>query len=145
MKLARAILLVVGLAGLAWGAVLLVQWAVPLPGQALVAAGWLIGPPIVHDAVVAPVCGLVGLFVRRVAPQAWRAPISIGLIVTAILAVLAVPLLWRAYGTAPLPGLHDVDRLPGLLIALAVVWGAVIVVGVFRTVRERVTARPSES
>ncbi|WAL69518.1 hypothetical protein ORV05_17655 [Amycolatopsis cynarae] len=135
MKLARVILLAAGLAGLAWGAVLLIQWAIPQPDQALVAAGWLIGGPVLHDAVIAPVCGLVGLAVARLAPRHWRAPLTIGLVVSAILALLAVPLLWRAFGAPSQPGLHDRNVLPGLLIALAVVWGLVVVAGVLRTVR----------
>lgn len=141
MKLARAILLVIGLAVLSWGAFLLIQWAIPMPNQALVAAGWLIGPPVVHDAVIAPACGLVGLLVARWAPEPWRAPLAIGLIMTVILTLLAVPLLWRTFGTPPLPGLHDVDRLPGLLIALAVVWGVVLIAGITRTVRRRTLGR----
>jgi hypothetical protein len=129
MRVARVVLMVAGLAGLAWGAVLLAGFAVPAPGQALVAAGWLLGGPVVHDAVIAPVSGLAGLAVARLAPPRWRLPLTVGLVVGVVLALLAVPLLWRAYGTAPLPGLHDRDPVPRLVITFAVLAVAVVIGG----------------
>ncbi len=132
MRIARVILVVAGLAALAWGAALLAGFAVPAPGQALVAAGWLLGGPVVHDAVIAPVCGLAGLAVTRLAPPRWRLPLTVGLVVSAVLALLAVPLLWRAYGTPPLPGLHDHDPVPGLVITFAVIAVAVVIGGFVR-------------
>lgn len=132
MRIARVILVVAGLAALAWGAVLLAGFAVPAPGQALVAAGWLLGGPVVHDAVIAPVCGLAGLAVTRLTPPRWRLPLTVGLVVSAVLALLAVPLLWRAYGTPPLPGLHDRDPLPRLVITFSVVAAAVVAGGFVR-------------
>lgn len=132
MRTARVLLVVAGLTGLVWGAVLLVRFAVPAPGQALVAAGWLLGGPVVHDVVIAGVCGLAGFAVARLVPPRWRLPLTVGLVVSAVLAVLAVPLLWRAYGTPPLPGLHDRDPVPRLVIAFAVVAVAVVLGGFVR-------------
>jgi hypothetical protein len=136
MRVARVLLGVAGLAGLAWGAVLLADFAVPAPGQALVAAGWLLGGPVLHDAVIAPVCGLAGFAVARLAPPRWRLPLTAGLVVSAVLALLAVPLLWRAYGTPPLPGLHDRDPVPGLAIAFVVVAVAAVLGGFVRRRRK---------
>lgn len=132
MKLARGVLFLAGLAGLGWGAALLVEFAVPAPEEAVVAAGWLLGGPLVHDLVIAPACGLAGLAVARHVPARWRAPLIAGLVLTAILALLALPLLWRAYGAPPLPGLHDHDPVPGLLIALAAGWVTVVIIGLLR-------------
>lgn len=136
MRCARVVLLVAGVAGVAWGGVLLAGFAVPAPGQALVAAGWLLGGPVVHDAVIAPVCGLAGVAVARLAPSRWRFPVTVGLVVGGVLALLAVPLLWRAYGTAPLPGLHDRDPAPRLVIMFAVLAVAVLVGGIVRRRRK---------
>ena len=43
-----------------------------------------------------------------------------------MLAILAFPLLWRPYGTPPMPGLHDGNPALGLALTLAAVWLAVV-------------------
>jgi len=103
-----------------WGAVLLVQLNLFEVGP------WLLGGPVLHDVLVAPVVGLVGLAIARVLPTRWRAPVAVGLVLTATLTMLAVPYLWRAYSGPVNPGLHDRPYLVGYLIALAVMWLAVL-------------------
>ena len=59
MRTVRALLVLLGAAGSAYGGWLL--W----PDLATTAA-WLLGGPVLHDAVIAPVVGLAGLLLIRV-------------------------------------------------------------------------------
>ncbi|QWF81885.1 hypothetical protein [Amycolatopsis sp. CA-230715] len=135
MKTARALLVLPGLAALAWGVVLFVQFAFPLGPQGVVALGWLAGGTLVHDVVVGPLVGIIGFALSRILPGPWRAPVLTGAVTSAVLGLIAFPLLWREYGAPPLPGLHDGDTLGGLLISLGVVWLAVMVAGLVRTLK----------
>ncbi len=116
----------VGLLG--WGVVELVPVLVDSP---LSLGGWLLGGPIVHDVLLAPLVGVGGVVIARVLPEPWRAPVGAGLVVSGILVVLAVPYLWRTFSGPVTPGLHDRPYLAGLLIALAVVWVTVVIAGLF--------------
>ncbi|GAA1971954.1 hypothetical protein [Amycolatopsis minnesotensis] len=137
MKIARTLLVLPGLAALAWGLVLFAQFAFPLGPQGFVALGWLAGGTLVHDAVVAPLAGVAGFALSRILPRPWRAPVLAGAVLSAVLGLIAFPLLWRAHGAPPLPGLHDGDTLGGLLISLGVVWLGVVLAGLVRTLRRR--------
>lgn len=123
----RAVFAALGLAALAWGVFLTVRFAVQSWPDTRSAAAFLIAGPVVHDAVVAPVVGVVGLVIARRLSPAWRTPVRIGAALSAVLALLAVPALWRTYAGPPNPGLEDRNYGLGLLISLVVVW--VIVVG----------------
>lgn len=137
MRFARIVLVLPGLAALAWGIVLFGQFVLPFGPRALVASAWLVGGPVVHDAVVAPLVAVAGLVLVRYLPPAWRGPVIAGAVVSAVLAVLAVPLLWRDYGAPPVPGLHDTNVVPGLLAALGVVWALAIAGGAWNAWRAR--------
>lgn len=96
----------------AWGAWLL------LPQITIELLVWLGGGVLVHDLVIAPLVGVSGLIVKR-------ASIGVGLVLSAILVLLAVPLLWRPFGGPANPGLHDRDYPVGLAVALGLVWASV--------------------
>ncbi|ATY14905.1 hypothetical protein CU254_34265 [Amycolatopsis sp. AA4] len=137
MKTARILLALPGLAALAYGIVLFLDYAAPAWPDSVTTLVWIGGGPIVNDAVFAPLAGVVGLLLTRVLPRPWRAPVQIGAVLTAVLGFLAFPLLWRAYGVPPKPGLHDGNTWLGLLVTLAAVWSAVLVASVVRIVRVR--------
>ncbi|TFC19234.1 hypothetical protein E3O19_03615 [Cryobacterium algoritolerans] len=63
MRVARAILILLGVAGLAWGAWVLVDTVriARLPGLAL----WVGAAIVVHDAVIAPLVLFAGVLLRR--------------------------------------------------------------------------------
>lgn len=127
----RAVFAVAGLAALAWGGWLAFEFATGAR-NAVQVLFWFVGGPLVHDFVVAPVVGLAGLALVRVVPGAWRAPVAVGAVLSAVLVLLAVPLLWRPFGVAVNPGLHDANYALGLSVALGVVWVAVVVSGLAR-------------
>jgi hypothetical protein len=133
----RVLLALSGLALLAYGAVLAWEFATSRTVNAVQGGAWFIGGPLVHDGIVAPVVGLTGLVLTRVVPVPWRAPVIVGAVLSGILTLVAIPLLWRPYGTAVNPGLHDRDYGAGLAITLGAIWLAVIIAGVIRSTRTR--------
>jgi hypothetical protein len=107
--------LLLGTAGVAmavWGALLAIQ--VP---QIVEFGAWFLAGPILHDALLAPLVGMVGL--------ALKGPVKAGAVVSGVLVLIAVPLLWQPHVPVN-PGLHDRDYLLGLAISLGVVWLAVL-------------------
>ena len=134
MKATRAVLGVLGLAALAWG----VWMAYPMVKDIYT---WFLGPPILDDAVVLPIAGLISLGVARWAGTAWRWPLHFGIAATALIVYLAVTEIWRPYGFPPKPGLHDRDYVTGTLITLAVLWVVVLLAGMLRTRSARLRTR----
>jgi hypothetical protein len=126
----------VGLALLAYGAVLAWDFATGRSVNAVQGLAWFVGGPILHDAVLAPVVGVLGVLLTRYVPVAWRAPIAVGAVLSGVLTLLAIPLLWRPFGVATNPGLHDRDYGTGFAIALGVVWVCVLATGGFRQWRQ---------
>ncbi|MEO6088487.1 MAG: hypothetical protein ABIQ18_35785 [Umezawaea sp.] len=120
----------VGIVLIGWGAVELLPALLDSP---LSLGGWLVGGPIVHDALLAPLVGVGGVVVARVLPKPWRTPVGTGLVVSGTLVVLSIPYLWRSFSGPVTPGLHDRPYLAGLLVALAVVWIVVGVAGLVAT------------
>lgn len=90
-----------------------------------------------HDAVVAPVVGIGGLVLARALPPWARVPVATGAVLSGVLVLLTIPLVWRPYGVAVNPGLHDRNYVLGLAIALGVVW---LGVAVFLGVRHKTDA-----
>ncbi|HET9138384.1 hypothetical protein [Actinophytocola sp.] len=117
MMIVRGLLGLAGLAGIAWGAVLVWDIAAASARDGLQLAAWLVGGPVLHDGLLAPMIGAVGLLVARRVPARWRGPVATGGVLIGILAMVAVPLLCRPFGVPDNPGLHDRDYLLGLLVA----------------------------
>jgi hypothetical protein len=134
-----------GLALLGYGAVLAWEFASSRTVNAVQGGAWFIAGPIIHDGLVAPVVGIVGLGLRAVLPRPWRGPVAVGLVLTGVLTLLSVPLLWRPFGTAVNPGLHDRDYGTGLAIALGIVWVGVVLVGLAQQRRSRLALGQDQS
>jgi hypothetical protein len=128
----RILLAIVGLALLAYGGVLAWEFGASRTVNAVQGIAWFVGGPLIHDGLVAPAVGVLGLLLTRIVTQPWRTPVTIGLVLTAVLALLATPLLWRPFGVVTNPGLHDRNYGVGLAITLGVVWLAVIIAGLVR-------------
>lgn len=139
----RWVLGAVGAVLLGWGLVLLTPLLLGNFADTVSLGGWLIGGPLLHDAVLAPLVAGLGLGVSRWAGPAWRTPIVTGLVVSAVLVVLSVPWLWRSFAPYVNPGLHDRDVALGLGIALGLVWLGVLAAGLVNR-RRLSAARPAE-
>jgi len=129
----RIVLALVGLALLGYGAVLAWEFATSRTVNAVQGAAWFVGGPLVHDGLVAPVVGVAGVALARFVPRQWRTPVAVGVVLTAVLTLLAIPLLWRPFGVVTNPGLHDRNYGLGLAVALGAVWLAVAAAGVIRS------------
>jgi hypothetical protein len=139
VKTARALLALPGLAALAWGVVLFVEYAFPLRPDVFGAVGWIVGGPLINDGVVAPLTAVLGIVLARVLPRPWKVPVVTGTVITGVLLILAFPLLWRPYGTPPMPGLHDGNPALGLTLTLAAVWLLVALTPLARRVVPSIT------
>ncbi|WP_284742844.1 hypothetical protein [Amycolatopsis sp. RTGN1] len=139
MKTARALLALPGLAALAWGVVLFVEYAFPLRPDVFGTVGWIVGGPLINDGVVAPLTAVLGIVLARVLPRPWKVPVVTGTVITGVLLILAFPLLWRPYGTPPMPGLHDGNPALGLTLTLAAVWLLVALTPLARRVVPSIT------
>lgn len=137
MRASRAVLLLAGLAALAWGVLLALRVLRASTRNGLSAIAWVLGPPIVHDAVIAPLVGAVGLLLAYRLREPWRTPVTAGAVASGVLLIIAVPTLWRTFSPAVNPGLDDRDYAAGLLVGLAVVWAATLLTGLARRRRAR--------
>ncbi|MFI5716148.1 hypothetical protein [Nocardia sp. NPDC051750] len=120
-----AIRVLLGLSGiwLAWYGISLVF---ELGSAGLISlAVWFAGGILLHDAILAPLCAALGLAARRVLPESWWAPFTVGAVCTATLVVLAVPVLGREGANPANDTVLDRDFGMGLLVAVGVVWALV--------------------
>lgn len=109
-------------------------------------AAWIAGSALAGDLVVVPLALGAGRLARRITPRAAWPAVRAGLIVTAVLGLVAWPFV-RGYGRDPAtPSLLNRDYGAGLAVAVAAVWAAVVVAvaapAVVRRHRARYGARP---
>ncbi len=106
-------------------------------------ATWLVGADVAHDAIVAPVVGLVGWLLVRLVRKPWRAPIRAGLIASACaVAVAWAPL--HGYGRIPdNPSLSPLDYATAVLTAIGIVWAVCTVWIAVIALRRRSAREPS--
>jgi hypothetical protein len=133
----RVLLALSGLALLAYGAVLTWDFATSRTVNAVQGAAWFIGGPLLHDGVVAPAVGLTGVVLTRIVPKPWHTPALVGVVLSGVLTLLAIPLLWRPFGTAVNPGLHDRNYGVALAVALGVVWLTVLLAGLAQLTKSK--------
>ena len=139
----RAVLVLAGVLVAGWGSWLLWPQLVGVRLADLVStAGWLLGGPLLHDWLVAPAAGLLGLLVARAVPPHWRAPVAAGLVVSGVLVLLALPALLRPAVGPPNPGLSDRNYPLGLAVAFGLVWLLVLLAGLARRERQPRLRRP---
>lgn len=122
MRAVRLLLLLLGLSTAAYGGWLL--WP-----QLATVGPWLVAGPLLHDALAAPLVGLVGLASVRLVPDPIRrAWITAGLVTTATLLLIAVPLIWRPAPAPANPGLQERNYPLELAGGLAVIWTVIMIV-----------------
>jgi hypothetical protein len=129
----RWLFLLPGFAALAWGAVGLVRDdRVPLPAWLT----WFVGSALVHDLVIAPVVVVVGALLARLLPRPARPPIVVGLVVSGVLTLVALPFILDL-GTSREPGFLPLDYGRNLLLLIAGVMAVAVVWAVAASARAR--------
>lgn len=121
-----------GLAALVWGVVLALEFAFHSWRDGRSAIAYFLGGAIGHDLIIAPIVGVVGLLISTRVPVAWRTPLRVGASMSGVLALIAVPALWRAHAGQANPGLDDRNYALGLFVALVVVWVLALAGGLVR-------------
>ena len=95
-------------------------------------ARFVVGGALLHDTLVAPAVILIGFAVAKLVRGPARAPIQAALVVSAVVALYAYPLV-RAYGRST----HNPTSVPrnyawNLALVLGIVWAAACVAIVVR-------------
>ncbi len=102
-------------------------------------AGLFLAGAIGHDLVLAPVVFITSVVLLRLLPSIARPFVATGLVLSAVLAVIALPGVRGTGRTSDNPTILPLDYGQGLLVSLAVVW---VLVGVWAVV---VAVRRSQS
>jgi hypothetical protein len=141
MKIWRIVLGVVGVGVGTYG---IFQLLTQLPRQTLVLlALWLIGALIIHGGLLSPAVIGVGAALRRYVPDRGRRYLQFGLIMAAIITVIAVPMIYRANTQPPAKALLLQDSGINLTVLLAAIGGGTLIAYAIRVARDRsVRGRP---
>jgi hypothetical protein len=142
MTVWRIILAVVGVGVGAYG---LFQLLSQLPRQTLVLlALWLIAALIIHDGLLSPAVVAVGAALRRYVPDRGRRYLQFGLIMAAMVTVIAVPLIYRANTQPPAKALLLQDFGINLTVLLAAIGGGTLIAYAIRVAQDRsLPSRPT--
>ena len=135
MKIWRIVLAVVGVGVGTYG---IFQLLTQLPWQTLVLlALWLIGALIIHDGLLSPAVIGVGAALRRYVPDRGRRYLQFGLIMAAMVTVIAVPMIYRANTQPPAKALLLQDFGINLTVLLAAIGGGTLIAYAIRVARDR--------
>jgi hypothetical protein len=135
MKKWRIVLAAVGLGVGTYG---IFQLLTELPRQTLVLlALWLIGALIIHDGLLSPAVIGVGAALRRYVPDRGRRYLQFGLIMAAMITVIAVPMIYRANTQPPAKALLLQDFGINLTVLLAAIGGGTLIAYAIRVARDR--------
>jgi hypothetical protein len=97
---------------------------------------WFLGGAITHDLLVAPVVLLVGAAVARHVSARFRAPLQAGLIMSALVVLVAAPFV-TGWGRIPSnPSVLPNNYARNLLIVLTVIWSTCLAYGLFAARRK---------
>jgi hypothetical protein len=142
MTVWRIILAVVGVGVGAYG---LFQLLSQLPRQTMVLlALWLIAALIIHDGLLSPAVVAVGAALRRYVPDRGRRYLQFGLIMAAMVTVIAVPLIYRANTQPPAKALLLQDFGINLTVLLAAIGGGTLIAYAIRVAQDRsLPSRPA--
>ena len=138
--------LVIGAAGVLLGLYGVFRLVTEIPNANLtVLALWLLAALVIHDGVVAPSCVAVGWAVAHVVPARARRYLQAGLVVAALVTVVAVPLIYRE-GTQPaVKAILRQDYGGNLTLLLGIIAAASLLLYAARVAREtRPAAAPRD-
>lgn len=115
----RLPLAVVGIAILLFGVLRLIT---EVPTEALVGLGvWLIAALVIHDGIASPLIIAVGVVLARWVPPRARRYVQFALIVSALIAVIAIPLAYREDTQPPAESMLLQNYLGNLTLLIGIV------------------------
>ena len=129
--------IVLGVAGIALGLFGIGRLVTQIPVASLVGLGlWLIAALVIHDGILSPLVLAIGAFVSRVPPRS-RRYLQAGLIMAAMVTVLAVPMIFRRGSQPASKALLDQNYGGNLTLILGVIAGATLLAYAIRVAREQ--------
>lgn len=135
MKIWRIVLGVLGISAATYG---ISQLLTHIPVQSLVLlALWLIAALIIHDGLLSPAVVGIGATLRRYVPDRGRRYLQFGLIMAAMVTVIAVPMIYRAHTQPPAKALLLQDFGINLTVLLAAIGGGTLIAYAIRVARDR--------
>ena len=136
--------IVLGVVGIGTGTYGISQLLTQVPRQTLMLlALWLIAALIIHDGLLSPAIVVVGAALRRYVPDRGRRYLQFGLIMAAMVTVIAIPMIYRANTQPPAKALLLQDFGINLTVLLAAIGGGTLIAYVIRVARDRsVPGRP---
>lgn len=122
LTVSRALLFTVGAAGIAYGAWLTLHEI--LAGTATLSgfAAWWLAGPLVVDLLLMPAVVICGLALARFVPARWRRPIEAATLLTALLTLVAAPVVSGLGRRPDNPSLLDRDYPAGFASLVAIIW-----------------------
>jgi hypothetical protein len=134
MRAWRIVLAVLGIAALVYGGGRLLT---EIPRHSLVLlAGWLIAAVLIHDGLVSPVVLGVGWTLRRLVPDRGRRYLQAALIVSALVTIVAVPMIYRANRQPPSKAILRQDFAANLALLLGVIMVVTLIAYAVQVARE---------
>jgi hypothetical protein len=128
--------IVFGSAGIALGLFGIGRLVTQIPVASLVGlALWLIAALVIHDGILSPSVLAVGALVSRVPPRG-RRYLQAGLIMSAMVTVLAVPMIYRAGSEPASKALLDQNFTGNLAVLLGIIGGATLLAYAIRVARD---------
>jgi hypothetical protein len=128
--------IVLGAVGIGIGTYGISQLLTQIPRQTLVLlALWLVAALIIHDGLLAVVG--VGSALRRYVPDRGRRYLQFGLIMAALVTVVAVPLIYRANTQPPAKALLLQEFGINLTVLLAAIGGGTLIAYAIGVARDR--------
>ena len=116
--------IILAVAGIALGLFGVGRLVTQIPVPSLVGLGvWLIAALVIHDGIASPLVLAVGALVGRVPPRG-RRYLQAGLIMAAMVTVLAVPMIYRRGSQPASKALLDQNFGGNLTLLLGVIAGA---------------------
>lgn len=123
-------LVIVGVAMIGYGGWLLAARMLAGRLDPIRFATWWLGGPLMADLVVIPAIVLVGIGLGRALPGRWRTGVEAATLVSALLLLVAIPVLTGWGRRSDNPTLLDRDYALGLGALVLVVWAVSLVVAV---------------
>ncbi len=88
-------------------------------------AGLLVAGAVGHDLLLAPLVFVLAVLLMRLVPPAARPPVATGLVISGVLALIALPGIRGTGRRADNPTLLPLDYGHGLVVSLIVLWLAI--------------------
>jgi hypothetical protein len=107
-------------------------------------AAWLVAALLIHDGLVSPVVVAVGWTLRRLLPARGRRYVQIALLMSALVTIIAVPMMYRANRQPPSKAILRQNFGANLLVLLAIIAVTTLIAYAAQVARQAQADQPPE-